>query len=92
MIRRSPLAANARIPDGRRCTRDAPRHFILPKSTDCTRLADRLYRAGKDCRMTPLGGRPRVDRRYYEHRMLLPDLQQPTQRVEPDFAPLLSRR
>ena len=39
-----------------------------------------------------LGGRPRVDRRYYERRMLTPDQQEPTQRVQPNFAPLLSRR
>jgi hypothetical protein len=39
-----------------------------------------------------LEGRPRVDRRYYERRMLMPDQQERAQRVEPDFAPLLSRR
>lgn len=39
-----------------------------------------------------LDGRPRVDRRYYERRMLMPDQQEPVGRVEPNFAPLLVRR
>jgi uncharacterized protein DUF4224 len=39
-----------------------------------------------------LDGRPRVDRRYYDRRMLTSEQQEPPQRVDPDFAALLARR
>lgn len=39
-----------------------------------------------------LEGRPRVDRRYYERRMLMAEQQEPVERVRPNFAPLLARR